>query len=401
MAQLQKATQQQTKTFNSQLVLKTIYDQGQISRAEVARLTHLTRTTVSDLVMELQEQGLVKEIGYGQSIGGRSPILLSIVDDSRHLISIDLAEDEITGALVNLRNEVITTSSLPVKSRGGGEALTLVYELVDRLIYSTDKPVLGIGIGTPGLVDTNNGVVLRAVNLDWRYLPLSSLLRERYSVPVYIANDSQLAALAQFMFGRNQQNNHLVVIKVGYGVGAGVILNGRLFQGDGFGAGEIGHISVVENGRQCRCGNFGCLETIVSSPALVLRARSLARAHPESLLNTLADSQDGITAETIQQAFKAGDSAAATLVLETGRYLGIAVAHLVGILNVRRVVLMGDMARFGTPLLEVVRQEMLRRALPTLAQDTHVELIDSHPDIVIRGASALVLTHELGFSLAR
>lgn len=401
MASLQKATQQQTKTYNSRLVLKTIYDQGRVSRADVARITNLTRTTVSDLVTDLRERGLVEEVGMGQSIGGRAPILLSVIDDARHLVSIDLANDELRGAIVNLRNEVITTVSFPIEDRGGGEALALVYKLIDNLLYTTDKPILGIGIGTPGLVDTARGVVVRAVNLDWRDLPLGTLLQQRYGLPVYVANDSQLAALAQFMFGGEPYGGSMVVVKVGHGVGAGIVLNSLLFQGDGFGAGEIGHIAVVEGGHQCRCGNFGCLETLVSIPAICRRARELGEKNPASLLHTLAVPGQDPTIDTVFHAFQAGDEDARKLILDTGRYLGMAVANLVGTLNVHRVVIMGEIASFRSSVLEVIRQEMLRRSLPTLAQETRIELVDLSPDAVILGASALLLTYELGLSLTR
>ncbi len=401
MSSLQKATQQQTKTHNSRLVLKAIYDQRQISRADISRLTSLTRTTVSDLVTELQGKGLVEEIGYGQSRGGRSPILLSVIDDARHLIGIDLENDELRGAVVNLRNEIISSASQPLHSREGDEALMLLYELVDKLIATTDKPLLGIGVGTPGLVDPSNKVVLRAVNLNWRGMPLGDLLQERYDLPVYVANDSQLAALAQYMFGANKYDSDLIVVKVGTGIGAGLILGGRLFHGDGFGAGEIGHISVVENGQQCRCGNLGCLETVASTPALIKRVHALAQSVPGLVSNSLAGSADELTLDSVQEAFESGHPAAMQAVLEEGRYLGIAAANLVGTLNVHRIVFLSPLARFGTPLLDVIRQEMLRRVLPTLAQDTEIELIDLRPEMVILGASALLMSHELGLRLAQ
>jgi predicted NBD/HSP70 family sugar kinase len=352
-------------------------------------------------VADLQEKGLVEEVGMGQSMGGRLPILLSVIDDARHLISVDLANDELRGAVVNLRNEVINTVTLPIADRTGDAALTLVYELLDGLVYATDRPILGIGIGTPGLVDTAKGIVLRAVNLEWRDLPLGSLLRERYGLPVYVANDSQLAALAQHMFGGQQYGSNLVVLKISHGVGAGIVLNGGLFQGDGYGAGEIGHTRVVEGGHECRCGNFGCLETVVSIPAIKARAKALAAQHPTSLLNSLPDSAPELDIDTVNHAFQEGDVAAKQLVFETGRYLGMAVANLVGTLNIRRVVLMGEMARFGAPLLEVTRQEMLRRSLPSLAQDTRIDFIELDSCAVIMGASALLLANELGLSLVR
>lgn len=400
-SQLLKATQQQTKTYNSQLVLKTIYERGPVSRAEVARLTQLTRTTVSDLVTEFQEQGLVEEVGYGPSVGGRSPILLSLVVDSRHLIGIDLASDQFCGAVVNLRNEILHLDSVPIQSRGGETALERVYELVDRLIAGADKPLLGIGIGTPGLVDTPNGVVLRAVNLEWRDLPLGRLLQERYKLPVYIGNDSQLAALAQYMFGVQEHDRNLVVIKTGHGIGAGLVLNGHIFQGDGFGAGEIGHIAVVENGVQCRCGNYGCLETVVSTPAICRRAQDLACAHPDSLLNQPDIPPGEMTVNRVARAVRAGDATAQQIVRDLGHYLGIAVSLLVGTLNVRHIVLVGDLTLFGDPLAQAIRAEMLGRALPQLAQATEVALLDPSPDVVIRGAAALLLARELGLNLTR
>jgi N-acetylglucosamine repressor len=401
MTTLQKATQQQTKSHNSHLVLKAIYDQRQISRADISRLTSLTRTTVSDLVTELQGKGLVEEIGYGQSRGGRSPILLSVIDDARHLIAIDLENDELRGAVVNLRNEIISTVSQPLRRREGDEALILVYELVDKLIATTDKPLLGIGVGTPGLVDASTKVVLRAVNLNWRGMPLGDLLQERYGLPVYVANDSQLAALAQYMFGAGKYGSNLIVVKVGTGIGAGLILDGRLFHGDGFGAGEIGHIGVVENGQQCRCGNLGCLETVATTPAILKRMHALARPVPRSVSHNPTAIADDLTLDVVQESFVAGHPAATQAVLEAGRYLGIAAANLVGTLNVHRIVFLSRLAWFGTPLLDAIRQEMIRRVLPTLTQDTEIELIDLRPEMVILGASALLMSHELGLQLSQ
>ena len=163
---MKKATRQHTKTHNSQLILQTIYDRGRVSRADIARLTGLTRTTVSDIVGELMEDGLVAEVGIGPSADGKPPILLSVVADSRHIIAIDLANSEFRGAVVNLRGEFRHRLELPVGDRDGDEALEMVYRLVDELIALTDSPILGIGIGSPGLMDARHGVVRKSVNLD-------------------------------------------------------------------------------------------------------------------------------------------------------------------------------------------------------------------------------------------
>lgn len=392
----QKATSKQTKAYNTRLVLRTIYDHDRISRADIARATGLTRPTVSDAVAGLSRRGLVEEVGQGPSAGGKPPILLSVVDDSRHAIGIDLASDEFRGAVVNLRGEIRHRVSLPLDGRDGDVALARVYELIDHLISATGSPLLGIGIGTPGLMDPMKGIVRRAVNLDWQDLPLRSLLKKRYGLPLYVANDSQVAALAEFTFGGEQASDNLVVIKVEHGIGAGIVLNGRLFHGDTFGAGEIGHVVVAEDGLPCRCGNRGCLETVASNQAIVRRAQALARSDPRSLLHRFAARPEDIGISEVCQAVEAGDKAMCQEVAVAGRYLGIAVANLIGVLSVQRILIAGSLVCLGQLLLDTIQQEMVKRSLSVVACETRVGLSTIGPEIVVLGAAAQVLTQELG-----
>jgi len=386
-----KATHQQTKTYNQQLVLRTIFDHGKISRAEVARKTQLTRVTVSELVAELIESGLVAEVGMGTSAGGKTPILLSVVDDAYHMIGVDLANDEFRGAIVNLRGEVHSALSLPLEEGADSQvSLNQVFELLDALIARTNRPLLGIGIGTPGLLDTAKGIVRHAVNLGWVDLPLGSLLQERYKVPVYVANDSQVSALAEHIFGAGRSESNLVVVRVGRGIGAGIILNGQLFQGDGFGAGEIGHIGLHPDGDRCRCGNYGCIETVGSTLAITRRVQT-------------ASSQPGkpLGMEAILAAYEAGDPLVDHIVEEAGRAVGFGVACLTSALNIRRVLLVGSVTRFGEAWLQAVQAEMTRCSLPALARETQLAFGEIGANGVILGACALLMTREIGLSLAR
>jgi predicted NBD/HSP70 family sugar kinase len=386
---IKKATHQQTKLHNRDLVLKTIFDSSTISRADIARSTRLTRTTVSDVVAGLLAEGLVEEVGVGSSIGGKSPILLSLVKDSRYMISLNLAYDRFCGAVVNLRGEIKETETLPVSGRDGEQALQLVYEIVDRLIRKPWKPLVGIGAGTPGLINTQAGLVVNAVNLDWQDLPLASLLQARYRLPVYLLNDSQAAAIGEFVYGgKYKSDDNLVVINVQQGIGAGILINGRLFQGDGGGAGEIGHVVVQEDGLPCRCGKRGCLETVASARAVVQRARELAQTESASRLSAAPQS---ITLDGLVSAFQTGDPLAVRVVLEAGRFLGSAVAGLIGALNIRKFVLTGDMTRFGQPWLDAVRAAMVQGALAALAADTELEIGRPEVEGCVLGASALLL----------
>jgi glucokinase len=240
------------------------------------------------------------------------------------------------------------------------------------------------------LVDPNDGVVVNAVNLDWKNLPLAFLLRDRYHLPVYVLNDSQAAAMGEYMYGEGHQpDSSLIVINVRHGIGAGIVIDGQLFQGDGGSAGEIGHVVVVpEGGLPCRCGNRGCLETIASAQALVKRAQLLAK---QSTANTqLPRSPQMINLDTIEQAFVEGDSPVRQMVLEAGRTMGMAISNLVGMLNIQRIVLTGDMTRFGEAWLDAIRETIAQATLSRLAESTKVEIGQLGGNGIILGASALL-----------
>ncbi len=378
-----KATLRETREHNERLVLATIYDAGRISRADVARRTGLTRTTVSDVMDGLIGDGLCREVGRGPSTGGKAPILLEVPEEARLLVGVDLGDRVFTAATVNLRGEIIDRVDVPSEDADGDEALNLALDLIARLLENVTGPILGIGIGAPGLVDRGDGVVIQAVKRDWRHLPLGALVSERFGLPVHVANDAQAAGLAEHVFGAARGLN-LVTVKVGQGIGAGLVLNGELFEGDGFGAGEIGHTVVDPDGEVCRCGRRGCLETVASARAVLTRL-SAACGRTVSLDEAVS-------------LFRIGDEAARRIVIDAGINLGAALAGMVGMLHVRRIVLAGTMVAFGDAWLDAVASTANQRALPALTQDTTYE-IGRMDDVVVLGASALLMTRELGMSL--
>ncbi|MFN2140005.1 MAG: ROK family transcriptional regulator [Candidatus Promineifilaceae bacterium] len=393
---MQKATREQTRSHNKRLILKIIYQEGEISRADIARATGLTRTTVSHIVAELIEEGLVKETGRGPSEGGKPPVLLSLPARARYMIGIDLADSEFRGGLIDLRGDILERTTILVDDHNGAEALDLVYDLIASLIKKVDGTILGIGVGTPGLVNAKDGIVRQSVNLDWQNLPLGDLLRARFNVPIHVGNDSHCAALGQFTFGRQRGLSNLIVVKVGRGIGSGIVLNGRLLYGDNSAAGEIGHVRAVENGAQCRCGHFGCLETVASTRSVVSLARQIATNNPQAAINNLVESPAEITTATVLSAVQSGDAEMCRLITDAGHQLGIAIAHLVGALNIEQIVVAGSMARFGNPLLVAINEALRPRAMDEMVSQTHVGLSDLGQDIVMLGAASLVLSSELG-----
>jgi len=376
---MKKATHQQTKQHNRDLVLRTIFSQDPVSRAEIARITHLTRTTVSDVVTSLLSEGLVKEVGLGASIGGKSPILLSVEANSRFLIGLNLAQDKFIGAIVNLRGEIMEIVEVEVHDDNGEKALELVYQILNQLIRKKFKPIVGIGVGAPGLINTRSGVIVSAVNLEWENLPLGHLLQKKYKLPVLVVNDSQATAIGEYVYGNGHKpDENLIVVNVKHGIGAGILINGQLFQGDGGGAGEIGHVVVQENGAVCRCGKLGCLETISSARAVMQQLEM--------------DSLDAV-----QSAFEAGNSNAKNIIARAGHYLGISLAGLIGTLNIQKIVLTGDMTRFGAPWLESVNTSMQNAALARMSEGTRLDLGALDFRACILGASGFLLLD--GYSL--
>ena len=235
-----------------------------------------------------------------------------------------------------------------------------------------------------------------AVNLGWDEIDLGGLLAKRYNVPVHIANDSQAAALAEFTFKGNGASPNLIVIKMSRGIGAGIVLDRRLYHGDGFGAGELGHVVFVDDGEPCRCGHRGCLETLAGSEYIVRTAQAIARSGVDCALSRFAAAPEEIDIEAVSAAVAAGDRALGAHIAEVGRHVGRALAGMVGMLNVRRIVLAGSVAGFGRALLDPIRQEIGRRSLPSLAEATTVETTTLGNDIVLLGAAALILNGELG-----
>ena len=381
-----KATHAHTRARNASLVLRAIYDLGPISRAEIARLTGLTRTSVGELVGELEQDGLAREVGRGPSTGGKAPTLVSLVDGARDVVTLDLGEHTFTAALLDLRGEVRRRTSRDLEGRDGDAAVTVVEDLIDEILAGPHQPILGIGVGAPGIV-AGDGTIRWAVNLSWTDLPLGTILADRYHLPTIVANDSRAAALATFLFGGDHRPDSLVAIKVGRGIGAGLVLDGQLFSGDGDGAGEIGHIVVEPDGAECHCGRFGCLETVASAPAILLAAEKAGL--PTTTLPELA------------AAAARGDDVALAVVRTAGRALGQAVANLIGILDVREIVVHGTVTALGDPWLDAIRDEATRRSLGPLARETRIIDGGIGDDLTLLGACALLLTRELGLTVHR
>lgn len=362
-----KLLQEDARRHHRSLLIQQLFREGPASRADLARTTGLTRVTVSDLVGELVGEGLVEELGApAEARVGKPPTLVGLAPDSTHIVALDLsADDRMSGAVVNLLGQVQARHELPIAGARGADAVALVHRLAAELIAMTDRPVLGVGVGSPGVVDAG-GTVIDAPNLAWTDTPLSTSLAEALGLPVFVANDANTAVLGEHTFGQTGDGG-LMVLRVGIGVGAGLVLEGSLLHGHLGAAGEIGHVTVDPDGDVCACGRRGCLETILAAPRL---RRRLAEAGADRT----------------------------AVLTEVGERLGATLAPVVGTLNIHELVLSGPTELLDGPLREAADRAIRERTMPVSSAGLAVRTSTLGDDVVLVGAAVLVLSGQLGVS---
>jgi len=364
-----KVLPEHAREHNRSLVLQTLYSAGALSRADIARQTGLTRVTVSDLVADLIAEDFVIEIGQREgSRPGKPATLIDIARDSHQIIGVDLSDHAIVrGAVLNLDGEIVARAELPLGGAQGEAATKKLVEIVGRLIKKATRPILGIGVGTPGVVDLD-GTVLIAPNLGWKDEPLRRVLADHYDFPIIVANDANAAGLAEHGFG--DADGDTIVVTIGHGVGAGLVLHGMAVYGSRFAAGEIGHVTVgTDQGPLCACGKHGCLESWLAVPRL---EAALAEATT--------------------------DAERTAILAEAGTRLGIALAPVVGALDVSEVVLAGPAALIDGPLIAAAADTLGARTLPDFHGHVALRRSELGPDIIVRGTAVMVLSARLGVS---
>ncbi|QIK63912.1 ROK family transcriptional regulator [Leucobacter viscericola] len=372
-----KATPGDAKQHNRVLVLQTLYLSDPLSRADLARATGLTKVTISGLVAELIDEGLLRELGHQESQRpGKPATLVDLARDSHAVLALDLSDHRrLRGAVMTIAGEVLARAEATNDGAVGDEACSLTVNLALQLQQQVDPAIslLGLGVGTPGVVD-DEGVVRTAQNLAWDDLPLQAILEERTGLPTVVANDANVAALAEYSYGDSSDN--FILIAIGDGVGSGLIIGGRPVTGTHFASGEIGQVMVgTDLGLEAPYSREQVLEHWLSVPALT---RALEG-------NT---GSDGANAPEHRE----------RVLREAGQRLGIALAPVVGVLNLAEVVLAGPPELVEGTLAEATLEILQRRTM----SDSHSNLVlrtsSQGKDLVLRGATAIVLTEQLGVS---
>lgn len=388
------------KQINKLLVLKTILDNKIISRAKISRLVDLNKATVSNLTDELIKEGYVVEKGYGKSKGGRRPVLLQVNKDVGSIIGIDLGVDYIHIILSNFVGEVIFEEYANMKMGEDKEKLFgLLFNLIEKAIKKapqTPKGILGIGIGVPGIVEKESGTVLLAPNLKWQNVPLRSIVKQRFNLPVYIDNEANAGALGEKWFGEWGKVTDLIYLSVGIGLGAGIIIDNKLFRGAAGFAGEVGHTTINFQDDVCSCGNIGCLENFASERALLSVIKKLVKEGAEDRYIS-CENVDEITPSQVIQAAKDGSRVCRMAVLEVAEKMGIGVANLVNTFNPEIVIIGNKASFFGDLFIEKLREVVNQRSFIAQFYNLKIEVSKLKDRAVVLGCIAMVISDMLSF----
>lgn len=376
------------KNRNLSVILRKVQHAGLISRTELAQETGLSNPAVGNLVNELLQMGLLKEVGMLNQPIGRSRVLLSLDEGSAQVIGIEMKRNGIFGLLANLNGVVRATSNKDFDAGSPScQVLNALYEVIEKLmaVAALEKGrLLGIGIGTPGPIDVKQGMVFEPPNFPGlRNVALKRIVEERYGLPCILNDDARTSALGEAWFGAGRDIASLVFISIGEGIGSGIILDHRLYDGVHDIAGQIGHFTVEPRGKHCDCGNIGCFETVASIPAIAERARQAGYD-----VNGLSDTE---MVSTLVTAYRAGDPNAGELFDETLDYVVAAVISAINAYDPEMVILGGRLIQLCPEMVDIVKRRVKARCFYHIANDLKITPSKLGPKTSALGAVTLLL----------
>lgn len=384
-----------TKKINRSLILQHIRREGTLSRADLVQCTGLTSGTVSNLTRELLKEGLIRTTGRADSTGGRPQTLLEINSHAFYALGTNIGATRTISVVTDLDGHKLAEASAAMGTEANtGRQLDAVVQSIEDAIAASKvdrAKIIGAGIGVPGLLDSARGISLFSPNLGWRQLPIKDILEQRVRLPVTIDNAVRAAALAEKWWGAGRGEAHLVALFAGTGIGAGVVIDGKVYRGAGEAAGEIGHVRVAEDGDICSCGARGCLEAMASGPAIARQAKTRLASGEKSILPDMLGDLSRLSGLDVYRAAKAGDGLSLGVLEEAGRYIGIGMAMLINLFDPGVLVFNGGVSHswdlIGPAVLDAVESRTMRGA----AKSVRIVRSELGADVGPLGGAALVI----------
>ncbi|MCW2761578.1 MAG: hypothetical protein JWR85_1779 [Marmoricola sp.] len=374
-------------------ILSYVRDEGPLSRMDLAARLKVSRTTVAAEVGRLVELGLAEDAGPAESRGGRRSSLVDL-DAGLRFVGIELGATSMRVAVTDGRLGVLARATAAAADirRGPEPVLAEAIEVTRKLLseMGVERPA-GVGIGVPGPVDFQAGVpVSPPIMPGWDKYPVRDALSRELSCPVLLDNDVNVMALGEQHTGVARSASAFLFVKIGTGIGCGIVVDRHLYRGADGCAGDIGHIRIDQSGPLCACGNQGCLEAFFGGAALARDATAAARSGRSSVLSGMLEGADGLTAEHVGVALGQGDAVALQLTRDGGRLVGTVLANLVSFFNPGLIVIGGGVAGLGHTLLAEIRSVIYRQSLPLATGNLPVVLSELGGDAGVIGAARLI-----------
>lgn len=398
MSTKRTADQAFVREINLSLVLRHIHDEAPVSRAKIANVTGLNKSTVSSLVEDLLKRGLIRENGRNSAGTGRPATLLEINPEAGGIIGVQFGVDFVAVALTDFIGKIQWRRTIETDpNEPQADIITQTLTLVDEAISACkDQPgnLLGIGLSVPGIVDIERGVLIFAPNLQWRNVPLRKTFFEHTGLKIYVENDANAAAIAEHLFGVARKIKDFIFVFAGVGIGGGLFLNGNLYRGKKGYAGEIGHSPIITNLplTTCRCGNLGCWETLANQASILHRVQShLDEKRSKIIPDLLTENGAPLSISIIKQAADANDESAILSIAEAGAAMGQGIAGLINIFNPDKIILGGPISSVGEYMLPSIEESMTRYSLNEFGSLVMVLLSSFGADASLIGGIAIVV----------
>ena len=381
---MQRGTFQQMKSVNKSIILNKIRTGAPISRAQIAKETKLTPPTVSSIVKELIEQGIVNESKLGESQGGRKPTMLLINSNAFYVIGVDAGPETVECILADLSGKVMERTVNDIDTPITNEHfLSILKQGIHHILevsHLTHEKILGIGVAMHGVVDVETGTSLIAPNLNLTDIPIKDEIEKAFGLLVKVENDARAMALGEYWFGGHGELDSMAAVNIGRGVGAGVVIKGKLYHGAQDLAGELGHMTIDLHGEVCTCGNRGCLQTFATGTAIANRASKIINDHTDTL-----------TGEEVYLQAQSGNEAYMKILQETGEIIGIGLTNFIHMMNPGKIVLGGGVMKSEKILLPSLKQTIDQRVLTPAARQTEITVTKLGDDATLLGAVSLLL----------
>lgn len=367
---------QKVRNINKHAALSLIqFTSGGVSRAELAKLLGVSRAAVTTIVNDLMQSGVIRESAKKTVTSGRPRTMLEITPEAGFVAGVDMGATHLQIVVADFGGNVCAENEIGIDIQAGPEACIGIADRFLREILQKENMRLGIlkaiGVGVPGPVLSGEGIVVAPpIMPGWDRYPIRESFSTLWGIPVSVNNDAELGALGEWAYGAGREAENIAYIKVGTGIGAGLLLEGRIYQGATGSAGEIGHLTIDKKGPRCTCGNHGCLEAYSGGHAIARQARKAIERGRNTQLNKI--DPEKISAQDVASAARRGDLVAQEIMREAGEHLGVAIAGLVNIFNPNMVIVGGGVARIGDLFLEPIRKTVEERSL--LAATTNVRI---------------------------